>query len=205
MFLSSLTLKSKTTETLIVKLDTNDIPSGDYQAIVIVDYDGFKATEQENFRLGDLYVNLTNYTKEFEFNKINRWDIFIESRWNKQITNLYAEVKILQNGQEIDISTKTPTISLEPWETTRLNAFWDTTGFAPGEYGAKLILHYNDKVQENPINIQVVKSGAFIQLPLFVDKIGLKTLLLAIIVIILILDVVWLSLISRRMKKNEKK
>ena len=101
VYTESTSIKPKTTEILIAKLDTNDIPSGDYQAIAVVEYDGFKATDQENFRLGDLYVNLTDYTKEFELNKINRWDIFIESRWNKQITNLYAEAKIVQGGQDI--------------------------------------------------------------------------------------------------------
>lgn len=205
VYTESVSIEPKTTEILTLYLDTSNIPSGDYQAIAVVDYDGFKAADQENFRLGDLYVNLTDYTKEFELNEINRWDIFVESRWNKQITNLYAEAKIVQDEQEIDINTKTPSINLEPWETTRLNAFWDTSGFAAGEYDAKLIFHYNDKIQEYPIKIKILKPKISTQLPLLVDKIGLKLFLLLIIVIILVIDLVWLIVVSRKIRKNEKK
>ena len=70
--------------------------------------------------------------------------------------------------------------NLEPWETTRLNAFWDTSGFAAGEYDAKLIFHYNDKIQEYPIKIKILKPKISTQLPLLVDKIGLKLFLLLI-------------------------
>ncbi len=204
VYTESIPLESKTTATLTVNWDTTDIPSGDYQAIAVVDYDGLKTTDQENFRLGDLYVNLTNYTREFEFDKINRWDIFVESRWNKQITNLYAEAKIIQNGKEIALDVKTPSISLEPWETTRLNAFWDTAGFDAGEYDAKLILNYNNKIQENPIKIKILKPAFSTHIPLFINKIGFKMILLLIILIVLILDVFWLVLVSHKIKKNEK-
>lgn len=205
LYTKSVSIKPKTGVTLTVKLNTTDIPGGDYQAIAIVDYDGFKATDQETFRLGDLYINLTNYTREFEFNKINRWDIFVENRWNKQLTNLYAEAKIIQNEQEIDINVKTPTISLDPWETTRLNAFWDTSGFSAGEYDAKLIFHYNDKIQENPIRIKIIKQRLLIQLPLLMGEINLSVALFGLILLVLIIDVVWLIIVLRKTKKNGKK
>ena len=101
--------------------------------------------------------------------------------------------------QIIELKDLTGTIDVVIFDiTTRIQkgSFLSITG---------KVTEYNNKLQEYPIKIKIVKPGVFIQLPLLVDKIGLKTLLLAIIVIILILDVVWLSLISRRMKKNEKK
>lgn len=203
LYTDSISMEPKTTATLITSLDTKNIPSGDYQAIAILDYDGLKTADQENFRLGDLYINLTNYTREFEFNKINRWDIFIESRWNKQIKALHAEVKIIQEGKEIDIDAKTPSINLEPWQTTRLNAFWDTSGFAIGEYEAKLIFYYEGRVQENPIKIMIIKPSIIKQFPLLINKIGLKTIILLIILLVVILDLIWL-LMSRKKKQNEK-
>jgi len=200
-------LKSKKSAELYTTMNTSGMHGGNYNAIAILDYDGNKATDEEIFRLGDLDVNLTNYTREFEVNKINRWDIWFESRWNKPIEGLYAQAKILQDGKEIDIFVRTPTINLGPWQETRAVAYWDTSGFGLGEYDANIILHYNNKTEDNLVKIKIVKpkSKFQLQIPLIFEQVGIEIVILIVIAIVILLDIIWLMWVYKSKKKKEKK
>lgn len=201
------TVPTKEIVTLPVKVETKDMKPGEYKVSTVVDYDGLKATDEDSFLLGDLYVNLTNYTRSFEVNKINRWEMSVQNRWNKPIKSVYAEAKILQNGEEISIGARTPPISLSPWENNRLDAYWDTSGFAVGEYDAKITLFYEDKKTENLIKINIMKSAKplLLQIPWLHSKISLEISLLLIILLVILVDLMWLALVIKRRKKDDKK
>lgn len=196
-------LESKEVIDIPINLDTKNIPGGDYKAIAILDYDTLKAGDEEDFRLGDLFVNLTNYTKEFEINKINRWNMWVESRWNKPIEAVHGEAYIIKDGQEIDIHAKTATVYLNPWESTRIVAYWDTTGFKPGEYDAKIKLIHNKKVDESSFKIKIIKPEFLLnlQFPLIYEKAGFMILLLILVIIIIIFDIIFLIKTSKKNKK----
>ncbi|MDP4012268.1 MAG: CARDB domain-containing protein [Candidatus Nanoarchaeia archaeon] len=201
----SISLASKESSTIPIKIKTSDMEGGEYGVTAIIDYDGLKATDKEIWRVGYLFVNLTNYTKEFVVDKINRWDIYVQSRWNQPIESFYAEAKLIQDGNEIDISAKTPTISLGSWESTRLVAYWDTSGLALGNYDAKINFYYKDEVSENQVKIKITKprNKFDLRIPLL-QNISSQMLLLIIIAIIVILDLIWLIWISKKKKKNVK-
>lgn len=201
------TVPTKETVTIPVKVETKDMKPGEYKVSTVVDYDGLKATDEDSFLLGDLYVNLTNYTRSFEVNKINRWEMQVQNRWNKPIKSVYAEAKILQNGEEISIGARTPSISLIPWASDRLDAYWDTSGFAVGEYDAKITLFYEDKKTENLIKINIIKSSKplLLQVPWLHSKISLEISLLLIIILVILVDLMWLAVFVKRRKKDDKK
>ncbi len=189
-----------------VRFDAKDVKPGEYKATAIVDYDGFKAVDEEIWRLGDLFVNLTNYTREFEINKINRWEIYVQNRWNKPMKSVFAEAKIIQGGEQISIGARTPTLSLGPWQQDRLVAYWDTSGFVVGEYDAKITLFYENNKSENVIKINIIKPKKLqLQLPLIIKNVGLQAALLAIVSLVVLLDIIWLILVSRKKDKNVKK
>lgn len=202
-----LAVATKQIITLPLKVETEDMKGGEYKVITVVDYDGLKATDEDSFRVGELFVNLTNYSNYFETNSINRWDFFVQNRWNKLINSLYIDVRLLQNGEELNIDVKTPTIGLPPWEYNRLVGYWDTSGLAPGEYDAKIRLNYDNKTSDNLVKIRIGRQKTKLekQIPLLIEKIGLYILILIIISLVLITDVLWLFWASKHRKKDENK
>jgi len=106
-------------EKLTRQLDTTNYKPGDYNATAIVRY-GKESIEREAvFRLGELYVGISNYSAEFEKNKINKFEIEAESFWNDVINNLFANISI--KGYNIEFLT--PSIDLAPWTKSKLTGW----------------------------------------------------------------------------------
>src|SRR3989344_86879 len=135
--------------------------AGIYNATLIVDYgvkDNIELTD--SFRVGRLFVDIIDWTKEFNQSKINKFNIEIESKWNNDIDNVYAEVNITNqsDNQEVD-SFKTPSIYLKRWEKTSLEGFFNTEGLEPGKYKANIRVYYEGQITEKEVNIKVINGG----------------------------------------------
>ena len=48
-------------------------PAGTYTALALLNYDGQFSTTTTEFKVGTLLAELTNYTKDLEVNKINKF------------------------------------------------------------------------------------------------------------------------------------
>ena len=136
-------VESRSSNTLSAFLNTSGMKAGTYRAGFNITYDDNYKLMEKNFKIGALSVNILNYTKEFLKDKISKFEIEVQSKWNSRIDKLYAEVTILNSTKTID-TLKTPTAALDPWQTTKLSTFWDTTGLAEGKYNAKITIHYAD-------------------------------------------------------------
>ena len=176
------TTKSDVFSTL---LDTTNYKAGDYNATAIVEYSEKTAEALSIFRLGKLYVGMTNYTKEFDRNKINRIEIQTESFWNELIGDLYAEVKILN----YDISTTTPSMIIKPWTTSQLTGFFDTTEIKEEVFQANITLHYEGQITSEIVDLRFKKQGFLASVSttqIIIVAAAIVILLLVIIVIILL-------------------
>ena len=81
-------LKSNTEETLYAQLDTKGYSAGTYRAVAELNYDGKTKQDEKKFKIGELNIKIINYTKEFEKDKINKFDIEIESGWGNKIEDV---------------------------------------------------------------------------------------------------------------------
>tara|TARA_Y100000310_G_C20681135_1_gene815996 strand:- start:1539 stop:2711 length:1173 start_codon:yes stop_codon:yes gene_type:complete len=120
-------------------LSTENLVVGDYNATAVIEYDGKKLELETGFRLGDFYVEIVDYTKEFERDKVNRFEIDVLSFYNGEIENLYANVTIIDE----DVSFLTPSVSLKSWSNRRLEGFFDTAQIEPVKFEAEIVLHYD--------------------------------------------------------------
>jgi len=196
-------IASKTIAELYADMPTNAMKAGSYKAIATLYYDGETKTAEKDFNIGTLYVAINNFTKELEQDKINKFDIDIESRWNNKLGNVYGEVTI--NG----VNVKTPSYELNPWEKKNITTYYDTTGITLGEYDATIILYYEDKTTTEGGKVYVVEeikkptseTKAEVEKPFKINiEITPTTLLIAIIVILVVVDILWLV-----MRKKGKK
>jgi hypothetical protein len=212
-FVTSLYTNTKSIESMktvdyFATFDTFGIVPGYYKANVEFYYDNENIKKENIFRIGTLNVKINNYTKFAVENKINPYEIDIESRWNNKIENLYARVEF----DGINANILTPTINLIPWEKTKIKTFIDLTGYNSGEYKGKIILLYDNVTNTEDIILKVtelikeekpqdtLKPDKIIEDTTNVSSLSLTTILLIIIIILIIVDIIY---IIYKRKKNE--
>lgn len=189
------TLSTGQTVNLNATLNVSDFEIGEYKAKAILYFDGEQSTKETLFRVGDLYMEILDFTREISQNKLNPINIKVESKWNGPINNVYAALEITDLEKNVVVSTiNSPPANFLPWETKNLVAYWDTTGFREGEYGIKITLHYEDRttVKQDKINVKFVEGKGL-------SSTTLLLLILIIVVIVLILVII------RMMKKMKSK
>jgi len=167
---------------------TNNYAFGNYKLVAIADYGG-QATSEKEVKIGEMFVNITNYTRSFESGKINKFLIEVESLWNSKIDNLFAEVRVTKEDIALDV-LKTPSLSLDPWKKVNLEGYLNAENSEIGEYKAEITLFYG-----NETTTQIVSLNAT----------GRNLVMYAIIGVILIIAVLILFFVLRRMRNGNKK
>jgi len=122
-----------------------EVKPGIYEAKAVINYDGKQTKAETDFLIGDLFIDILDLNpKEIELDQIQKLNIDVKSFWSQKIEKIYATVDLFKDNEKQE-TISTPPINLEPWQTSSLTAFWDTTNYDPGEYSAKVILNYKDK------------------------------------------------------------
>ena len=194
-------IPSKTSAEFPLDMETIGMKAGSYRVVTTLYYDEKSDLKEKSFNIGTLYVAINNYTKVLEQGKINKIGIEIESKWNNYLQDVYSEVTI--NG----VKVKTPNYNLNAWETKEISAYYDTAGMDLGEYDAQITLYYGGKttIEEGKVyvveQIELPSSEAKEEKPWKISfDITPTTLLIAIIIILVVVDIVWL--ITRRKNKR---
>ena len=183
----------KSTETLEASLDTAGYKPGEYRAVAAIFYDENQTSIEKYFKIGYLHVKIFNYTSEFRPNKIQKFDIGVESAWNNRIEDVYVEVRIMEDDNMI-ADLKTPSFPLSPWEKKITSAYWDTIGLAQKEYDAVIIASYEGKTTEETAVLRIAAE----RLAPFSKT---TIILIAVIALLVVGDII---LVVRRKKLKEK-
>lgn len=193
LYLKEREIKSQEVLKLKKTLDTTDYNPGIYKAIAIVDY-GKIAKAESDFKIGDLIINIVNYTDKIIIEKIKPFNIDIESGWNNQIDGAYAQVSIL-NGSKTLVSFKTSSTQLTPWEEKTITGFFDTSNFTKGVYDTNITLVYYGK-ERGKSTSEIVKVE-------FVEKI--KPVLIVWIIVGIAVLLIAVLLAKKYLLRNKKK
>ena len=171
------------------QLDTIGYGAGNYRAVARVKHGGGEQTKEQNFRLGELKVDIIDYQKEVERDKINAFVVEIESFWNSQLENVYVTGKVAK----YPINFQTPSVSISPFGKTTAIGHFDTTLIEEDEFLMKLTVHYQDKTNEKDVVVKFKKE--------------INYLLIGLIAAITLLTVflLWTVLKIRRLKKDGRK
>ncbi len=127
-------------------LDTTGMVPGNYLANAVITYGEptYWETYEINrtFRIGSLFVNVTNFTKEFYREGLQKFGVDVESRWNSNIREVYAEVKI--TNETYNMTFRTPSVDLKAWSSKRLEQYIDTNSLY-GDYKTEITAVYLGK------------------------------------------------------------
>lgn len=169
-------------------LDTSGYLPGNYLADAEAVYGTSedKSSANRSFRIGSLFVNITNFTESLPRKGIQKFIINIENKWNGEIREVYADVN-LTNGVE-NITFRTPSTDLSPWNNGALTGFLDTDELE-GEYTTYIVLSYAGQ--------QTIASGKLV-----IEEFNL--IMLVIIGIIALAIIAYLAYRLRKKFKNRK-
>ena len=122
-------------ETFEWTLDTSNYSAGNYLVVALVNYSGEIARTENLFKIGKPSVRILNYTKEFRENKIERFEIKIESLSNEDVSGLFAEVNVI--GLE-DVGFAVPVVKLKAWDSVMFVGFLDTKKISSYDFEAEI-------------------------------------------------------------------
>jgi len=172
------------TRDLKARFDTIGQKVGSYKAIGIVEYAGKKVKKEQAFRIGELFIDITGYSKEFIRGKINKFDIEIESLWNDDIENVFAEVLV----PDYNIKFFTPSASLGGFQKINLTGYLDTTSI-PVEvdsFRASINVYYVGKTTQKIVRLKIKKEIDYVLYGL----IGIIALLGLLLIAIIALNII---------------
>lgn len=166
-------IKSQEEVILKARFNASGLKDGIYKANADLYWDGNVTKLTTSFKIGNLYVKVVNYTKILEPDKINRFDIGIESRWNTPIKSIYGKVTINKT------TAITPTTQLKPWEKKIITTYIDTKHIAVGEHPVEIVLYYENvtTTEIGKVNVIIPEKPA--------PKMSVTLLVIAVILLII--------------------
>ena len=123
-------------------LNTSGFRAGNYLASVSVASSSDAWSINKSFRIGSLFVNLTNYTDVLHNHGIQKFYINLQSKWNGALSPVYVDVN-LTNGNN-SIAFRTPSADLAPWAVYKVESYVDLPEETIlGVYNATFVAFYS--------------------------------------------------------------
>jgi hypothetical protein len=185
------------------KLNTSHFEPGVYSAILYFDY-GKPIKIEKSFKVGYLFVNITNYSYLFEKGKINKFSISVENLWNLPIEDVFGWVGITINGTLVD-KLNTPTIKLDAWGKGTLIGFFDASDVDEGRYLASINVVYNNETTNRLVAIYVNKVPVDRRVIIAEVAVGLFVLVSVSLIIYLMIKIKRLKRLEGNNEKKKKK
>ncbi len=181
---------------LSADFSTRNMMPGSYKAIANIYYDDNSTIIEKNFSIGTLQVDIVNHTTQIYTEKINPFEVEIESGWNNRIENVYAEITL--NNTKF----KTPSQDLDPWKRVKLSTYIAAVGYSPGQYNASIAVFFNERMIVKNVMVDVVKEARK-ESPL---KLSNMTIFLILAMLVLLgLNILLFLTLRKKKEKKEKK
>ncbi|MEK6925918.1 MAG: hypothetical protein AABW50_01425 [Nanoarchaeota archaeon] len=185
LYFSSRLIQSQEKIGLKKELDTSGYNPGVYRAVAVVDY-GVLARDEEQFRIGELKIDLINYTRQVGIGGIRKFELEIQSGWNDVIDGAYADI-YFSNQSGIFGNFRTTTTTLTPWEKKKIDGYFDSSGLSVGIYDANITLYYFGRnvgsSSSQSVKVEFVEGKSNIGLIYYT--------VLGVVILIIILFVAW--------------
>jgi len=190
-------LLSGKTQILHSVFNAHDFSQGKYNASAVVFYTGGFEEDEKTFEIGALDFDILNFTKQFEADKINPFEIEIKSYWNNDVT-VDAVVYLRINDSFVKFG-ETPPFDIKPLERKKITGYFDANGLRPINYDSKVVLYYEGKTTEKTATIVIIPKERIVEMP------ASTTILLAILIIIVLFLIFIVIFMMRKLQKQTAK
>ena len=183
---------------------------GLYHAEVTLRYDGKIAKAEQNFYIGEVFIDLLNIeVKNFRLGGVAKFELTVENKWNDVLKNVFAEIEMRNQKGDVAGQFKSTSSDMNALAKETIIAYWDTENVESGQYSATIALHYGDgkkteKQLQADVSIDSIKFslvGATAQV--VGGEGGLNAPLVALLIVVLIvINITWFVYFRRRFKKK---
>ena len=188
-----------------------NVNPGKYHAIIEISYDEKKLVIEQNFEVGSLFIDIKKIeVEDFSLGQVAVFDIYLESKWNEMIDDVYGEMTVLDETGTEYTKFKTASVNIPAMGEGVLKAYWDTRDVNVGKYSLRLLIHYSEKVTEKlietEVNIDSIRTelGPTAQV-VAAQGMGKDTLLTILVIVLILINVGWFVFFikSKKGKKNK--
>ncbi|MBI2449439.1 hypothetical protein HYV49_04030 [Candidatus Pacearchaeota archaeon] len=137
-----------------------DVPPGPYRAVATVHYDENIIELEKVFNIGEVILEIESIeVKNFQLGGIGKFEVTVRNIGSSDILNAYLNIVVFNKEGETMADFKSPTYDVNALSREKMIAFWDTAGVQKGVYEGKIILHYLEREDEKPIQLQISEDS----------------------------------------------
>jgi hypothetical protein len=152
-------IQPKEMKSIVIPWKPN-LPGGVYKAHMTFLYDNKNAMEEKTFTIGGPNILIKEISVDnFNLGGIAKFEILLESEWNRKIESLYGVVNVLDKSDKTLTAFKTPAIDIDAFGIQNLEAYWDTDKVTAGDYKLKIDLNYLGKTTEEIFEVKVLPNS----------------------------------------------
>jgi hypothetical protein len=190
-----------------------NVPSGTYTANATISYNGKQIIISKEFDVGEVLLEIKEVVvKDFELGEIAKFDMVIQNKWSHEVKDTYVNIIVYGNGGIVIAEFKTPNQDFQPLQELSLPAYWDTAGVSEGLYEGKLILNYGEKKKAER-NIQLQVKDYSLEVLGLTGKVVVKgkgglnltNILIAVVVLLVLSNIIWFTVLRKKLKNRSKK
>lgn len=209
---SSEGLESQQTKELWAEWDYTSAKAnpGKYKAVATITYDGQTTYSEKNFEIGSKNLEIESITvNNFKLGEIAKFGILVNNEWASELREVSVQIQVNNEEGQIMADFASQNYNIPPLSKAEIVSYWDTVGVKEGTYKGKLILKYEDKIIEKPIEIKVTKNDievtGFTGKAVFSkeNKLSLQNILIGIVILLVIINGVWFWMFLRKKKKQQ--
>jgi hypothetical protein len=127
--------------------------NGVYYAKAKINYDGKSLNAEDEFRVGEMLVEILSFSNEIGKSKTEPLDITVESKWNSEVKDVYASIVINE------VEFKSFPVNLPSWESETMTAYIDTSSLEVGEiYPIDITIYYSGKTSTQTGEVEIIPS-----------------------------------------------
>jgi hypothetical protein len=187
------------TKTIEAPFDTSmyDLKPGNYKIIGYLSYDNtdYNGSREGTFIIGQMNINIIDYTKELFTNSTNKFLMTLESDWSGDIDDIYARI-VLPNGK----IAKTPNTAIKKVSqgikaNAEMEAYIETGGLPLGPNEFAVNMYYKNRGDTKKIIVNIIEGT-----PPEIEKPGVitPTMIFAVLSISILLFVAVYFLVFRK-------
>jgi|GEM_PF-4229449 len=198
-----LALEPAQTKQYYLTLGHDELPNGEYDVDVQVWYDNEELKVTRKLLAGEPKIEVLNLEKFFLEKEINDLKIEVQSQWNKEIKDIYADIVVQRNGQTL-YSDKTVAFNLKAEENKVIKTYIDATNIEAGEADLYITFHHNEKKDGYQTQIEFLTEKDYQGQTKIIEMPGGRfTYVILIILVLLIAAILVVIIIPSKRKKQE--
>lgn len=157
----SISLKSKHSGELILRMSSTDLDLGKYNVEGGLFYDGKISALKSSFEVrGELIKLLSASFDNFKLGEISKFSVLLKNVGNRKVEEIYAELILEKESSDSMEVIKTYNIDLASGDVKESIGYWDTKTLDPGQYFGTLSVKYESESHEQAVSALIEKDKA---------------------------------------------